>query len=309
MRPYFLPCLLVAVFAAGNAGCGRPATNSASHEGSGTKPAQGYLADQAAREDGETPTARKSTFETSLVDEEPAARKKPVERKIIYTANLQIVVKDLDEARTQLSGLIKRHNAYVASSNISGESGTRRSGNWTVRLPVGEFEAFRDGLLETGYPRENSLSSDDVTDRFYDLERRIANEKSTEKRLLQLLEDRTSNLKDVLALEEKLGSVRGNIEVMEGRLRMWKNLTALTTVSLTFIEDAKYTPPQEPAFTTTIGKTFDSSVSAMAEFGKGVVLVAVAVAPWLPVLFVVAIPVWWTVRRSRRRSRGSAAVH
>ena len=78
------------------------------------------------------------------------------------------------------------------------------------------------------------------------------------------------------------------------------NLVAMTTVNLTFVERENYVPPQAQSFGTSISRTFAGSVEALQSFGRGVVLFAVAVGPWLPVIVVVVAPVWWTIRRRRR---------
>jgi hypothetical protein len=45
---------------------------------------------------------------------------------------------------------------------------------------------------------------------------------------------------------------------------------------------------------------FKGSVDLLVDFGKALVLAAVAVGPWLPLLALVATALWWLVRRHRR---------
>lgn len=300
--------LAVPVLVAGFAGCGKPGAERDFEipTGSSTSTKTPEKLDQSAPEikNVQEVYAEGGEDEKAKAPAKPPAGK-PVERKIIYTADVQIMVTDFDEARQQLDGLIEQHKAYVADSDISGEPGLPRRATWTIRVPVGEFKAFHAALLKFGYPQRDSLSSEDITDRFYDVERRVANAQAAEKRLLQLLDKRTNELKDVLALEDKLRAVRGEIESMQGRLRLWRSLTALTTVNLTFVENKNFTPPQEPTFANRIGRTFDSSLNVLRDFGKGVVLFFVALAPWLPVIAVVVVPLLWAVRRRRRHAQAT----
>lgn len=237
----------------------------------------------------------------------PAKAKAPIERKIIYTATIQVIVDDLDAARKKLDALRKTHKAYVANANISGQTGSQRSGSWTIRLPVGEFAAFRKAILDFGYPQQNALSSEDITRQYYSLESRMRNAEATEKRLLAHLE-KSKETKDTLAIEKELDRVRESIEQMKGQLQVWQTLTALTTVNLTLIERKNYQPPQEPTFASRIGDTFSGSVDALVSFGRGVALFFVALAPWLPLLAVIVVPIWWTIRRSRRKSLHKEAL-
>ncbi len=60
-------------------------------------------------------------------------------------------------------------------------------------------------------------------------------------------------------------------------------------------------PPQTPTFANTIVSTFSSSLDALIGFGKGLVLIGVALAPWLPVIAAVVVPAWLVIRRHLRR--------
>jgi predicted outer membrane protein len=301
--------ILIAVVATTLApiGC---AKEKAWHDGETAKEVKTEIpsASMAPSESAQLPLARKNYHDVyadaeavqSKVKKAPPKATPAIERKIIYTATIQVIVDDLDAAQKKLDALRKSHKAYVANANVSGQTGSQRSGTWTIRLPVEQFEAFRKALLDFGYPQQNSLSSEDITRQYYSLESRMRNAEATEKRLLAHLE-KSKETKDTLAIEKELDRVRGTIEEMKGQLQVWQTLTALTTVNLTFIEKKNYQPPQEPTFASRIGDTFSGSVDALASFGRGVTLFLVALVPWLPLLAVIVVPVWWMVRRSRRR--------
>ena len=72
-------------------------------------------------------------------------------------------------------------------------------------------------------------------------------------------------------------------------------------MSVTIQEIKNYISPRAPTFTSTIASTFSSSLDALIAFGKGLVLVAIALAPWLPVIAVVVVPAWLVIRRQLRR--------
>src|SRR5262249_30471969 len=86
----------------------------------------------------------------------------------------------------------------------------------------------------------------------------------------------------------------------QGRLNYLARLTALTTVTITVQERKDYVAPTSPSFGTSIGRTFEGSVGALAEFGKAIVIAIVAIVPWLPVMALVVAPCWRIVRRSWR---------
>jgi hypothetical protein len=61
-----------------------------------------------------------------------------------------------------------------------------------------------------------------------------------------------------------------------------------------------------PDFGTSVGRTFQGSVDLLASFGRGVVLTVVALAPWLAVLAVLAVPTFLLWRRNRPVPRAAA---
>src|SRR5258708_14084719 len=64
------------------------------------------------------------------------------ERKIIYTAKIEMHVVNLDEARDKLDALLAEVKGYVAKSDESGRTGGSRNGSWKVRVPVGAYHDF-----------------------------------------------------------------------------------------------------------------------------------------------------------------------
>jgi hypothetical protein len=62
-----------------------------------------------------------------------------------------------------------------------------------------------------------------------------------------------------------------------------------------------YVPTTAPSFGTSISRTFSGSWDSLLALGKGIVLVVVAVTPWLPVLAVLALAGWLGIRRANKR--------
>jgi hypothetical protein len=227
-------------------------------------------------------------------------------RRIIRTAEIKLIVNDFERAENELKKLLNgTKNCYVAEADMKGASGSPRLGEWKVRLPVAQFDAFCNAVARLGIPETNRIDSKDVTEEYYDLEAHIRNKKIEEARLQKLLEKATGKLEEVLSVEREITRVRGEIEQQEGRLRLLANLTALTTVSIIIQEIKNYVPPQTPSFASSIATTFFSSFGLLIDFGKGLFLLLVALSPWFSVVALVAIPGWLLRRRLKpfRRAR------
>lgn len=104
----------------------------------------------------------------------------------------------------------------------------------------------------------------------------------------------------MLPCGEQLTRVRTEIDQLQGRLQALKDLTAMTTLEVGLRERGQYVPAESRGFGTTIERTFTGSVDTLVGFGKAVVLASVAVAPWLPVIFLVVISAWFVLRPKSR---------
>ena len=207
-------------------------------------------------------------------------------RKIIYDAQIELVVEDLDPAAEQIVALVQQHQGYIAEQDLSGAPGSRRSGRWKLRVPVDQFEDFVRELLGLGELVRNQRTSQDVTEQFYDIEARIRNKRVEEETLLKILEERSGKLEDVLKVQIELSRTRGEIEQMQGRLRVLENLSGLATVTLTLREREDYTPtpPVAPDFSTRIGRAWSGSLTELQKSGENFVVFLVGAAPWLPLI-------------------------
>jgi hypothetical protein len=225
----------------------------------------------------------------------------PATRKIIYTANVELVVEDFDSSQKALLQLVEENKGYTASSEVRGSPGNRRYGTWTVRVPVANYRSFLNALDALGEPERNITDSRDVTEEYYDVEARLKNKRVEEDRLLEHLKNSTGKLEEILAVERELTRVRGEIEQAQGRLQVLANLTELTTVTVSFQEWKDYAPAASPSFALTVNRTFTGSFGVLLTFGKTILLAAVALVPWLPLLGLIAVPTWWALRRSQSR--------
>jgi hypothetical protein len=256
----------------------------------------GVLASQAGEEPGQ--------------DQPGGGAQKPAEqkpRKIIYIAQVELIVEDLPRGEEQLKSLIQEQKAYVAKSDMRGSPGSPRSGSWTIRVPVDRFEAFMEAIAQVGELRHSRTDSDDITDRYYDLKAHLKNNEVEEEGLqkLYLEKSSTGKLDDLLAVRRELRNIRGDIEQQKGQLQRWDKETEYATVTVDMHDRKDYVPTTAPSFGTSISRTFSSSWESLLAFGKGIVLVVVAVTPWLPVLGVLVLASWLGIRRTHKRSSSS----
>jgi hypothetical protein len=221
-------------------------------------------------------------------------------RRIVYRADVDLVVEQFDPLPEQIEAAVKKHGGFISASNLTGSPGSPRSGRWTVRVPVAQFSEFLAAMRQLGEARSINSTSDDVTAAYYDIEARIRTKQQEEERLLKLLADATGKLEEILAVERELSRVRGEVEEAQGRLRLMKDVTELSTVTVNVTEIKNYVPEQAPTYLTRVRRTWSNSIAALMVAIQGFSLLAVALAPWLAPLLILGL-LFLVVRRLRRR--------
>lgn len=232
------------------------------------------------------------------------ARKTAALRKIIYDARVDVVVDSLGSAEGAVLALIKEHDGFLAESDQSSATSNQRRATWRVRVPVDHFNAFLTAVTNLGEVRQNHVGSQDVTEEYFDIEARIRNKQEEEKRLLKHLSESTGKLDDILAVERELSRVRGEVEQMQGRIRLLADRTELSTIVVEATEWKDYKPPIAPAFPVQLGRAFFNSVDNLLAFGKAIAMLIVVLAPWLPVILVGAFFARWLIGGKRGAARG-----
>jgi Domain of unknown function (DUF4349) len=234
---------------------------------------------------------------------QPSANSAPavplgISRKIIYDAQVDVIVDSVDPVSRKVGTLVQDARGYIAEQSVTGSPGSLRSMRWRIRVPVESFESLVNSVISLGELERNSRTSQDVTEQYYDIEARIKNKKIEEQTLNKILQERSGKLEDVLKVEVELSRVRGETEQLEGKIRVLENMSSLATLTLNIHERDKYAPPAPVVadFPTQIARAWEGSFKSLQELGKSIVLWIVTWAIWIP-LYVIAAFVAWIVLR------------
>ena len=67
---------------------------------------------------------------------DPSAPAPNLQRKIIYTAELLLIVNDFPAVEREIPKLVKQYGGYLADASVSRSKGEQRYGRWQTRIPV-----------------------------------------------------------------------------------------------------------------------------------------------------------------------------
>jgi hypothetical protein len=226
-----------------------------------------------------------------------------LQRKIIHTATLTLVVEHFDPVPEEVAALVDRFGAYVARSQITGAAGSLRRGQWTVRVPVERYEAFLSAAGKLGEIHNVHSDSQDVTEEYYDVDANIRNKKQEETRLNDLLAKAAGRLDEVLTLEREITRVRGEVEQLEGRLHVLGSVTAMSTVNLEISEIKEFVPGEPIGYGTRVRRAWEDSLAALLSVGQALSILLVALSPWVGVLLPLLLVVILVLRLRSARKR------
>lgn len=151
------------------------------------------------------------------------------DRMLVWRANVGIDVGDVSEAIGKASIIAEQSGGYVEwKSETANQSAQVR-----LRIPIKKFKNAVSSIEELGTVTSKSVTGEDVTEKYIDVEARLKNNYALRDRLKQLLE-KAINVKDILEIEKELNRVQSDIDSMEGTIKSLKGQVDFATVDLSF---------------------------------------------------------------------------
>jgi hypothetical protein len=240
-------------------------------------------------------TAPVEVPETLALAQAPQPQRKAL---VTRTARLRIVATSFDTARPEVDRILRDLSGFVGEIVVTGGRGTPRSLTATLRVPSDRLDAALAALKGLGQVVQESQAGEDVTDQVVDLDARLANNRNTEKRLLELLQKRTGALDDVLAAEREIARVRDEIERLDAQRKHIQDRVTYATLSLEVLEERKAdldlgAQSLSTRFRNAIVEGLTAAIDSLLEVTLFLVRVGPALMLWAVVLV-------WPVRRAYR---------
>jgi len=224
--------------------------------------------------------------------------------RVIHRANIGIVVDDFDEGVVEVQELTVDFAGFIENSHITGESRSSfgRIADFTIRVPVESYEDMLEMLADLGDLNFLNTAAVNVSAQYADIVSRLTSLRAQEDRVLELVES-AEDLADLLLLEQRLGELIFEIELLTGERNHLDNQISFSTIDVTISEyvDAFVSVDFNSQ---SLGDVFVTSFRALGEFGGIVIRVFVAFIPWLIPGSVVFLIIRWIWRRRRGEADG-----
>jgi hypothetical protein len=157
--------------------------------------------------------------------------------RIVRDGTMRVRVEEdtFDSAFDQLVQLADRFGGTVLASDASTADDGSTSGTVTVRVPAEDFDDLLVAVGRVGEVEQRSITSEDVSDEYVDLEARLRHNQAQERFYLSLL-DRAEDVDDAIAVQQRVEGIQQTIEQIEGRLRFLDERTSFSRLTVELFE-------------------------------------------------------------------------
>ena len=194
--------------------------------------------------------------------------------------------------------VVDQAGGYVAGSNAEAPTGSApQSGQITFQVPAAKFDQVLTSIRHEGTPRTITISGNDVSQQYVDLQARLQNEESQRDAMLALMQ-RATTVADTIQIQNQLGQVTAQIEELKGQISYLDHTTTYATVAVDIDEVVAV---QDQWGIQTAATEAAHNVVGTLDF---LLLALGTLAPLLVLGAVAALVGRWAWRRSGRRLPG-----
>ena len=189
-------------------------------------------------------------------------------RLISYQVSMTLEVREFEDAKTRLRQIMDAEGGYMAQANFVETPNQPKRANLVLRVPAVKLATILNQVRELGRVREEHLNSEEVTEQVVDLEARLKNARSTEQRLIDVLNNRTGKVGDILQVEQEIARTREQIERMEAQRQNLMKRVEMANVTLTLVEEFK--AELQPAPVGTLRQLWNATVDGWENFSGSI---------------------------------------
>ena len=242
-----------------------------------------------------------------------------LERKIIRTATLELeveavgaAVQEVENIAVAAGGFVSRSSVFIEEPLELGEENgfsprRTQTATVTIRVPAEVYASVMRQLRGIAEEVRSEISeASEVTEEYTDLQARLRNLEATEAGYLELL-TKAEEIADILIVQDRINSVRLEIEQVQGRINLLDSLTDLATITVQLT--LPLAPVEEPDggqgwAAEAWDAAWEGSQDALIALGT-VGIVGGVVLVWLAIPALVALAAWRLF--GPRRSGGGEA--
>ena len=228
------------------------------------------------------------------------------EEKIIRTVSFTMTAENFDEVLESLKEMTAFNAGRIENLYSYGnvQSGRARTARLTLRIPKEHLDDFLNSANSmNAMITDYNESREDVSESYYDIESRLKVQREKLQRLLEMLPN-ANKVSEIIEIENAIADTQYYVDLYQGRINGFDSKIDYSTVNITLNEKIIHVT-QEP----TIWERIDDAITDSVEEGIGfmgdMLVLLIALLPWLALIFVIVIVIR-IIHRKRKKSRNNA---
>jgi hypothetical protein len=220
------------------------------------------------------------------------------DQKIIRTASVNLEVGNVTTMLEPVKSIATAHGGYIGSMSVNTQYGDRLYAVLTMRVPAREFDATISAIKTLGTIRSESLSADDVTEEYVDLQARrtaLASQLAQYNRIME----RAVNVSEILEVQVQIERVQVELDRIDGRLKYLDNRVDYGTITVTLEEPE----PVGGGDGFSIVSVINESIAGFLAVTAGLFILLISIIP-LIILGIIAYVIyrWWRKRKGEKQN-------
>lgn len=138
---------------------------------------------------------------------------------------------------SSLRSLIVREKGYIVGTQTQPDPHGIKVGTVSFKVPADKFDETISALGELGTVENLTISGNDVSQQYVDLNARLQNQERQRDALLQLL-GQAKTVQETIAIQQQLGTVTETIERLKGQIQFLESVSDYSTFAVTMEEAA-----------------------------------------------------------------------
>ncbi|MGI8646060.1 MAG: DUF4349 domain-containing protein [Nocardioides sp.] len=223
------------------------------------------------------------------------------ERSVISTGVVSLRSEDAGGARADVLRIVDVHRGQVTDEETSTDSeGDVQRSRMVLRVPVEDFYETVEELEQVAELESSDKSSENVSLQVIDTEVRIrAQERSL--RRIEILFDRAQTVRDIVSIESELNRRQAELDSLQSHQSYLADQTSMSTITVYVEQQDQPAEKKEKADEAGFLAGLGGGWSALRSFATVVATIAGALLPWLVVVGILGVPIWFVTRHLLRR--------
>lgn len=229
-------------------------------------------------------------------------RESAPDRLVVTETSLSLVVKAVDQTISQIQTLATQYGGFLVNSNLS-QPESAASGQITIRVPATKKDEALLAIKQLGTKVVSEyVSGRDVTDRYQDLDTRLASLNQTKLKFEAILAQAT-RVSDIMEITREITNLQDQIDSIKGQQQYLSQTTELAKITINLSTDElalPYTPQNSWEPVAIAKQAIRSLVTTLRSLGTGLIWLVI----YSPLIIIVLIGRAIYRRRQISKSKG-----